>query len=224
MSTRGIMLGIALTSVAVTGVIGTATSSSAAPTPPTTARESVSAVVPIGTSTHAQAASYRAARSNRSAAPARSAQVAPAAAVPSRVQLQQRFVNFTLHSRQTRDLRGVEGSLYRGRYFRASVEPLRKCIQTRESEGHYDVVSPSGLYFGAYQVSRPLARGATWMMLREHKQLMGETSAKKVLTHLRSIPMNRWPRYWQDAAFHTIMNWEHARSGAGHWAGGRWHC
>ena len=142
----------------------------------------------------------------------------------TRAQVRDRFADFTLHSRRTRDVRGIESSLYRGRFYRASVEPLRRCIAERESEGHYDVVSPSGLYFGAYQVSRPLARGATWMMLREHKRLMGAKQARKVLAKLRAKPMNTWPRYWQDAAFHTVMNWERTRSGASHWAGGRWHC
>ena len=136
----------------------------------------------------------------------------------------QKMLRRTLFSAETRDMRGVEASMYRGRYFRASVEPKRRCIAERESEGHYDVVSPSGSYFGAYQVSRPLAQGATWMMLKEHKKLMGETAAKKVLAHLRVTPMNKWPRYWQDAAFHTVINWDHTLSGAAHWAGGRWHC
>ncbi len=134
------------------------------------------------------------------------------------------YTRFTLRSTATKDLRGVERSLYRGKYYRPAVEAKRLCIADRESEGHYDVVSPSGLYFGAYQVSRPLARGATWMMLKEHKRLMGAKRATKALAHLRGIPMNRWPRYWQDAAFSTIMNWESTASGAAHWAGGRWRC
>ena len=86
------------------------------------------------------------------------------------------------------------------------------------------MVNPGGSYFGAYQVSRGLARGATWMMLKEHKKLMGAKAAKRVLADLRSKPMNRWPRYWQDAAFHTIINYKGTLSGASHWAGGRWHC
>lgn len=134
------------------------------------------------------------------------------------------FAAFTLRSKQTRDMRGVESSLYRGKYFRSSTEVRRLCIVKRESEGHYDVVNPSGAYRGAYQVSAALARGATWMMLKEHKQLMGEKAAKKVLADLRSKPMNTWPRYWQDAAFHTVANWKHTGSGIMHWAGGRWHC
>jgi len=134
------------------------------------------------------------------------------------------YTRHTLRSTATRDMRGVERTLYRGRFYRPATESLRRCIVERESEGHYDVVSPSGSYFGAYQVSRDLARGATWMMLKEHKRLMGARTAKRVLADLRDKPMNRWPRYWQDAAFFTVMNWEGARSGAAHWAGGRWRC
>ena len=134
------------------------------------------------------------------------------------------YKDFTLRSRSTRDMRGVERSLYRGRYYRPSVEPTRECIARRESLGFYDVVSPSGSFFGAYQVSRDLARGATWMMLKEHKRLLGKRTAKRVLARLRHQPMNTWPRYWQDAAFYTVMNWEGPRSGAAHWAGGPWRC
>ncbi len=135
----------------------------------------------------------------------------------------QRMLRLTLSSAQTRDMRGVEPSMYRGRYFRASVEVKRQCIAKRESEGHYDVVSRSG-YHGAYQMSPQLARGATWMMAREHRQLLGDEAAVRVLAKLRATPLSRWPRYWQDAAFSTIYNWRGTGSGAAHWRGGRWHC
>ncbi len=135
-----------------------------------------------------------------------------------------KYTRFTLKSVATKDMRGVEKSLYRGTYYRPAVEAKRQCIAERESEGHYDVVSSSGSYYGAYQVSRSLARGATWMMLKEHKRLMGAKVASTTLARLRATPMNRWPRYWQDAAFSTVMNWEHTGSGASHWAGGRWRC
>lgn len=134
------------------------------------------------------------------------------------------FTRFTLNSAETKDMRGVEKSLYRGRYFNAQAEEKRLCIVKRESEGFYDVINPGGNYFGAYQVSRALAEGVTYMMAKEHKKLMGEAQAKEVLAALRAKPMNRWSRYWQDAAFHTIMNWERPLSGASHWAGGRWSC
>ena len=170
------------------------------------------------------------------AAPIAEAQAAPAAAaLPARASRgmsaaavvaarQHAYTVFTTTSPQTRDMRGVERSLYRGTFYRASTETRRLCIVERESEGHYDVVNPSGAYRGAYQVSAALARGATWMMLKEHSRLMGKAAAKKVLGQLRSKPMNTWPRYWQDAAFHTVANWAGTGSGLRHWAGGRWHC
>ena len=153
--------------------------------------------------------------------PQRPSRASARAAIAAR---QAQFTAFTLRSKATRDMRGVEKSLYRGKYFNPTAERKRLCVVERESEGHYDVVNPGGSYFGAYQVSRELARGATWMMLKEHKKLMGEKAAKKVLAQLRAKPMNTWPRYWQDAAFHTVINWEGTLSGASHWAGGRWHC
>lgn len=134
-----------------------------------------------------------------------------------------RMLNFTMKSAETRDMRGVEPSLYKGKYYRASVEKKRQCVAKRESEGFYDVVSHNG-YYGAYQMSPSLAKGATWMMLAEHKQLLGEDVAKRVLAKLRATPINKWPRYWQDAAFSTVYNWKRTGSGAAHWAGGRWHC
>lgn len=154
--------------------------------------------------------------------------VAPAQAAPTvsgspTVAAAQKLLAFTLSSEQTRDLRGIEPSLYRGRYYRASVEDERRCIVERESEGQYDVVSHNG-YHGAYQTSRALGRGVTWMMLKEHKVLLGEAQARAVLSKLRAMPMSKWPRYWQDAAFHTIYNWKHTASGKRHWFGGRWGC
>jgi len=134
------------------------------------------------------------------------------------------MLHFTTASPETRDLRGVEESLYRGEFFRPEIEQIRQCIVRRESEGHYDVVNPGGNYFGAYQVSRELAEGATWMMLDEHKRLLGADQAKSLMAQLRETAFNEWPRYWQDAAFSTVYNWEGTGSGASHWAGGRWSC
>jgi hypothetical protein len=137
---------------------------------------------------------------------------------------QAQFAFFTTTSAQTRDLKGYEPSLYRGKYFRASIEKRRKCIVIRESNGRYNAINPTRKYRGAYQVSPELARGATWMMLKEHKALLGEERAKTILEKLRKSPMNTWPRYWQDAAFSTVHNWERTGAGASPWAGGRWHC
>ena len=73
-------------------------------------------------------------------------------------------------------------------------------------------------------MSNALADGATHMMLKEHKKILGQTTARSLMKQLRATPPNAWPRYWQDAAFSTVYNWESPGSGARHWAGGRWHC
>ena len=142
-----------------------------------------------------------------------------------RARVRKAMLHFTTHSKATSDMRGVEPSLYRGRFFDSSKESIRRCIVKRESEGHYDVRGGGGnRYFGAYQMSDALADGATHMMLKEHKKILGEKTARYLMKQLRATQPNAWPRYWQDAAFSTVYNWESAGSGARHWAGGRWHC
>ncbi|HBJ73313.1 MAG TPA: hypothetical protein DDY88_06350 [Actinobacteria bacterium] len=130
---------------------------------------------------------------------------------------------FAFASTATLDRNGVEPSLYRGKFFRPSVERVRKCIVQRESSGHYTSVSRSG-YRGAYQMSGALGRGVTWMMLKEHRALLGSNEAQQAMVKLRTTPISKWTRYWQDAAFSTIYNWKKTKSGAKHWRGGRWHC
>jgi len=225
MSRSTIVRSVKGVSAVAAGVLLTATvgSASAAPAPATS--QPLEVIVPAGDT----AAMTSPASSRESAAVASTATAAqrPSRATSARQAQAAKFAkytNYTLNSRATKDMRGIEPSMYRGKFYRAATEKKRLCIAERESEGQYDVVSPSGSYYGAYQVSRELARGATWMMLKEHKKLMGPASAKKVLSKLRAKPMNTWPRYWQDAAFHTVMNWEHTGSGAAHWGGGRWHC
>lgn len=234
MSTRTLVRSAKVVGAITAGVLISASvgSASAAPSAPMAAAPAAVAAesAPVAAApVAAQPASWRGSVV-ATGATAQSATVAPKRAsrsVSARQALvakQARFAYFTLKSKDTRDMRGVESSLYRGKFYRSAIEPKRKCIVDRESEGHYDVVNPSGAYRGAYQVSAQLARGATWMMLKEHKQLMGDTAAKQTLAKLRTKPMNTWPRYWQDAAFHTIANWEHTGSGIAHWGGGRWHC
>lgn len=146
---------------------------------------------------------------------------APVSALMAR---QASYATFTVASPETLDMVGVQPSLYRGRYYRPAIETKRRCIVRRESEGHYYSVNPTGSYRGAYQVSSALARGATWMMLPEHELLMGRDAAAATLATLRATPFDAWPRYWQDALFSTVANWDHTGSGLRHWAGGRWHC
>ena len=134
-------------------------------------------------------------------------------------------------SRLSKDLSGWERSAYRGKFYNADQEPYRKCVGFREASfgytarggGNLDGV-PGGDYGGTYQMSPALQRGVTWMLYKELKQEVGKKEAKRLTRILRSIPAEKWNRYWQDAAFYTILNWKHKASGAHHWAGGRWSC
>ena len=205
--------------------VGSATAAPAGTTAPAVVSAEVAPVAgvePVASVQGADIASWRGSSVAATAAVSRpSRAMSPRQMIAAR---QAKFTRFTTMSKDTKDMRGIEPSLYRGKFYNKTSEAKRLCVVERESEGHYDVVNPSGAYRGAYQVSASLARGATWMMLKEHKKLMGEKNAKTVLAKLRSKPMNTWPRYWQDAAFHTVINWDHTLSGASHWAGGRWHC
>lgn len=124
---------------------------------------------------------------------------------------------FAFVSPVTLDRSGVQPSLYRGKFYRPSLERIRRCIVSRESSGHYFSVSHSGKYRGAYQMSPALARGVTWMMFPEFQKILGEKAAEVAMLRLRNTPIHKWTRFWQDAAFSTVYNWEHPNSGASHW-------
>jgi hypothetical protein len=142
-----------------------------------------------------------------------------------RVVMQAEMFEFTMNSRETRNMRGIEPSLYQGEFFDSAAEKMRRCIVKRESNGHYDVQGGAGnRYFGAYQMSRALSQGVTWMMMDEHKRILGAERAREIMKKLRDLPVTKWPRYWQDAAFSTIYNWKGPGSGGSHWFVGSWRC
>jgi hypothetical protein len=117
-----------------------------------------------------------------------------------------------------KDRYGIRPSLYRGAKFSPLAEKHRICIAKRESHGNYKARSAGGVYQGAYQMNRGLARGATWMMQPSVKKLMGAEGVK-ILAKLRKTPVMKWNRYWQDRAFFTI--WRDGR-GKSHWSGLCW--
>ena len=116
------------------------------------------------------------------------------------------------------DRRGLMPSLYRGPGYSYSAEKNRMCIARRESHGNYAAGSRRSTYQGAYQMSRGLARGATWMMLPAVKRQFGAEGAA-ILAKLRKTPVVSWNRYWQDRAFFTIWRGGKGRS---HWSGLCW--
>ena len=129
----------------------------------------------------------------------------------------QRALEITFARGETRavDMHGVQDSLYKGKWYRAQDEDVRRCIVRRETGGNYTSVSAGGTYRGAYQMSRSLALGATWTMQTEVSKELGDELAALV-PPLRDAPTQTWNRYWQDRAFWTI--WRNG-AGAGHWRG-----
>ena len=118
-----------------------------------------------------------------------------------------------LGSADSQDMKGFEPSLYRGKWYMPNKEEIRRCIMDREANHNYRAVSAGGLYRGAYQMNRGLARGVTFTMQKEVKKEMGP-EAVAVVKQLRKIPTQQWNRYWQDRAFWTI--WRNGK-GKHHW-------
>src|SRR6056297_1327096 len=107
-----------------------------------------------------------------------------------------------LGSKDAQDMKGFERSLYQGKWYMPKKESIRRCIMDRESNHRYRAVSAGGMYRGAYQMNRALARGASFMMQKEVKKQMPEAVSQ--VRKLRKIPTQQWSRYWQDRAFWTI--------------------
>ncbi|MSO27822.1 MAG: hypothetical protein EXQ60_07150 [Candidatus Nanopelagicales bacterium] len=142
-------------------------------------------------------------------------QGAPAASERKQIELALALGKF-----KARDRHGVMMSLYQGKWFMPKREKVRRCITKRESGANYRAVSAGGRYRGAYQMSRRLAVGASWMMQREVRKELG-ADAEKIVIALRNKPTQRWNRYWQDRAFWTIW---HKGKGKSHWRGGAHDC
>jgi len=113
------------------------------------------------------------------------------------------------------DMMGFKPSLYLGKWFMPGKEDVRRCIIDRESHSNYR--ANNGSYFGAYQMSRDLAVGATWMMQKEIRDEFGAEGVN-IVQVLRKQTPDKWNRYWQDRAFWTI--WRNGE-GADHWGGAR---
>lgn len=122
------------------------------------------------------------------------------------------------------DQTGMAPSAYRGEYFRASQESVRRCIGQREGRFQYWGTGSNRRYQGTYQVTDALAVGAAWMMRRELRRDYGRTVGNEISRQLRLTPAHKWSRYFQDALWFTVANWNGDGSGLKHWANGRWSC
>jgi len=113
-----------------------------------------------------------------------------------------------------RDMNGYQPSLYQGKWYSPRHEAFRKCIMKRESHYNYRAANKSSSARGAYQfLDRSWRVPLTHMMIKEDKKLGGYRVEE--IRDLRTIPINKWNRYWQDRAFWTAFRYG---DGKHHWS------
>jgi len=104
---------------------------------------------------------------------------------------------------------GYETSAYKGKWYVAGHESVRKCIMWRESRFNYRAANKKSSARGAYQfLDRSWRKGLVWMML-------DEGGKAKEIKSLRGKPIHHWSRYYQDRAFWTA--WRKGK-GKHHWS------
>ena len=113
---------------------------------------------------------------------------------------------------------------YRGKYWRKSQKTYTLCVLRRESNNHWFSTARAAGYFGGFQFSQALTRGATYMMTDELQRMYGKRVGKQIAANLRMTEMHKLLPFFQHMAFATVLNWESNGSGSSHWAGGRWRC
>jgi len=105
-------------------------------------------------------------------------------------------------------------SLYQGRFYVEKDNKLRYCIRYREARHSY--TQDNGPHHGAYQFTKALAVGVSWMI---QKELRATGTPKRQALHLgrtlRSNDIAQWSPFWQDFAFWIV--WDHG-AGKQHWA------
>lgn len=117
------------------------------------------------------------------------------------------------HSPLALDTSGWQPSLYRGQWFTAKAAPVRRCIIARESHANYRAANKTSSARGAYQfLDRSWRQGLVWMFLKESRSTHDGLEAEELA--LRTQPISKWSRYWQDRAFYTA--WRFGK-GSAHW-------
>jgi len=117
------------------------------------------------------------------------------------------------HEHLINDRKGIEPSLYVGKWYSPRHDDFRRCIMRRESRGNYRAANPRSSARGAYQFLDSQWRdGLVWMMLKEEKRTGGDR--RREIRRLFDKPIHRWNRYYQDRAFWTAFR--HG-DGAHHW-------
>jgi hypothetical protein len=119
-------------------------------------------------------------------------------------------------SKDAKDWKGYEKSLYRGKYYHKDQEHFRECVMFRESRHNYRAANKTSSARGAYQfLDNSWRDGLVYMMIKESKKT--DDGLSKNIRRLFDKPIQQWSRYMQDRAFFTAMNINGKWSGKHHW-------
>ena len=114
----------------------------------------------------------------------------------------------------TADDRTMAKSKYRGDYFRAELAPCREAIGRRESGFSYTAKNPTSSASGFYQfLDRSWRVPLTKALRPEIRKNYPEKL--EMLNELDQVPMRYWPKFYQDAAWYTVVVRD---NGIRHWA------
>ena len=119
-------------------------------------------------------------------------------------------------SKDAKDWKGYEKSLYSGKYYHKDQEHFRECVMYRESRHNYRAANKTSSARGAYQfLDNSWRDGLVHMMVKESKKT--DDGLNKRIKRLFDKPIEKWDRYMQDRAFFTAMNINGKWSGKHHW-------
>ena len=105
-------------------------------------------------------------------------------------------------------------SKYRGEYFSAELAPCREAIARRESGFSYTAKNGSSSASGYYQfLDRSWRVPLTKALRPEIRKNYPEKL--EMLNELDEVPMRYWPKFYQDAAWYTVVVRD---NGIQHWA------
>ena len=114
----------------------------------------------------------------------------------------------------TADASDMKKSKYRGKYFDPALADCREAVMHRESRFDYRAANPTSSARGAYQFLDSQWRESLVHMLR--KEVRKDYPEKlERLEQLNNTSIHRWPIWFQDAAFYTVVV---GHDGIKHWA------